>query len=135
MSDHMTQSLGELEKAIIDDGVVDAEEVKQLHERLYDDGTIDRDEADMLFNINDAVSGKANDASWQALFVQAISDHVLLDDDSPGEIDEDESNWLVKRIEGDGKLDDCEKALLANLKQKAKSLASGLSKLIDSAGI
>ncbi len=135
MSNHMNQTLADLEKAIIADGVVDSEEVGQLRDRLYDDGIIDREEADMLFNINDAVSGHANDPAWQELFVQAISDHLLQDDVSPGEIDEDELKWLIERIEGDGKLDDCEKALLANLKRRATSLSSEMIAMLDQAGI
>jgi uncharacterized tellurite resistance protein B-like protein len=110
----------ELKTSILADGVIDESEVKQLREVLYADGKIDREEAELLFELNDAVSGKANDDSWEALFVEAITSHLLEDETSPGEIDEDEAKWLLAKIQGDGQLDKTERALLLNLKDKAK---------------
>ena len=98
MADHMTQPLSELCKAIVADGIVDAEEVKKMRERLYADGVIDQEEANFLFDINDAVSGNANDASWQEVFVNAICDYLLKDDKSPGAVDDAEATWLVERM-------------------------------------
>ena len=130
MKDHMTAPLSELKTQILEDGIVDAEEVAQMKERLYADGVIDREEADFLFAINDAVSGKANDASWQTLFVEAITAHVLEDEASPGEIDEDEAAWLVKNIQADGQVDAIEKALVENILAKAKSVPDSVRNLI-----
>ncbi len=115
MSDHMTKPLGELAQDIIADGVVDADEVAKMQERLYADGVIDREEADFLFAVNDGVSGKANDPGWQALFVKALTDHVLADEISPGAVDDDETDYLISKIEADGQVDDVEMALMANI--------------------
>lgn len=117
-------TLTALKTAILEDGVVDEAEVTQLRTTVFGTGGgngtgVDRREADTVFAINDAVSGKANHASWQPFFVEAISKHVLEDDKSPGEIDNDEAAWLKKNIHGDGKVDDAEKALLANLRSSA----------------
>lgn len=120
-------NLQELKKSILADGVIDAQEVKQLKEALYADGQIDKEEAEVLFELNDAVSGKANDVSWKAFFVEAISDYLLNDESSPGEIDEEEAKWLLSHIQGDGQMDEIEKALLENLKAKAKSFPSILN--------
>ena len=76
MTDHMTQPLDELCKSVVKDGIVDRNEVRKLRERIYADRVVDRAEAKLLFDINDAVSGNANDASWQQLFVDAICDTV-----------------------------------------------------------
>lgn len=130
MSDYMTKPLTELAKDIIADGIVDADEVAKIRERLYADGIIDRDEAEFLFTINDAVSGKINDAGWKKLFVEALTSHVLEDEESPGEIDEDEANWLIQKIQSDGQIDDCEKALLLSIKQKAKSIHNNLNSIM-----
>jgi len=115
MSDHMTKPLSELVEDIVADGIVDADEVSKMRERLYADGVIDREESDFIFAVNDAVSGNANDPGWQALFVQALTDHVLADDISPGAVDDDETEYLIAKIEGDGKVDDVEMALMANI--------------------
>ena len=115
MSEHMEQELADFATAILDDGIIDAAEVSKIRERVYADGIVDREEADFLFELNDATSGADNDASWQALFVEALSDHVLKDEISPGVIDEDEAAYLVSKIEADGVVDGNELALLVNI--------------------
>jgi tellurite resistance protein len=129
----MTQSLTKLREAIVADGVVDADEVRKLRERIYADGRIDRDEAELLFDINDAVSGKANDAGWQGLFVDAICDYLLKDEKSPGAVDDQEATWLLERIQRDEKLDDTERALLQAIENRATSIDDKLKKFIASA--
>jgi uncharacterized membrane protein YebE (DUF533 family) len=110
--------LEELKKAILADGVIDKDEVAQLKTALYADGKIDKEEADFLFELNDAVSGKANDTSWTTLFVDAITDYLLED----GQLDEDEKKWLAEKVQGDGQVDKVEQALIDNLKSKGFSI-------------
>jgi hypothetical protein len=119
--------LEDLKKSILQDGVIDADEVKTLKDVLYADGVIDKDEAEFLFELNDAVSGKENDPGWEEFFVNAISDFLLEDESSPGEIDEEEAKWLLAKIQGDGQLDRTEKALLENLKKKSKNFPAILN--------
>lgn len=123
-------NLQEFKAELLADGVIDAEEVAKLEEVLYADGVIDKEEADFLFELNDAVTGKANDASWDAFFVQAIADFLLKDEVSPGEIDKDEAAWLVEKIGADGQVDGTEKTLLEKLKAEAKSFPANLAAMI-----
>ena len=123
-------NLQEFKTQLLADGVIDAAEVAKLKEVLYADGTIDKEEAEFLFDLNDAVTGKANDAAWEAFFVQAISDYLLKDEVSPGEIDANEAAWIVEKIGTDGQVDATEKALLENLKQNAKSFPASLAALL-----
>lgn len=125
-------SLEELKKDLLADGKIDAEEVNKLREVLYVDGKIDQVEADFLFELNDAVSGKPNDSSWNQFFVEAISDYLLNDEKSPGVIDNEESKWLVEKIGADGQVDGVEKELIVNLKKRAKSMPSSVLSLIAS---
>ncbi len=113
----------ELKKAILADGVIDEKEVKQLRDILYADGIIDKEEAEFLFELNDAVSGKANHSSWTTLFVEAITSFLLEDEKSPGVVDDDEAKWLLDKIQGDGKIDEVEAALIKNLKAKARKMS------------
>lgn len=122
----MTSNYNELKKSLLADGVLDANEVKDLRVRLYQDGVIDLEEAELLFELNDATSGARNDPSWRTLFVDAITSYLLDDKHSPNEIDDTEASWLIGRIEKDGELDDNEKALLANIKAKAKKISAKL---------
>ncbi len=123
-------NLQELKSELLADGIIDAEEVAKLKEILYADGIIDKEEAEFLFEINDAVTGKENDPAWASFFIQAISDFLLKDEVSPGEIDSDEAAWLVEKIGADGQVDGTEKALLENLKKEAKSFPASLAALL-----
>lgn len=123
-------TLQELKVDLLADGIIDAEEVAKLKGILYADGIIDKDEAEFLFEINDAVTGKENDPLWEAFFIQAISDFLLKDEVSPGEIDSDEAAWLIEKIGADGQVDGTEKALLENLKKEAKSFPESLAALL-----
>ena len=123
-------NLKELKRLILADGVIDEHDVKQLRKVLYADGVIDKEEAGFLFELNDAVSGKNNHPGWETLFVDAITSFLLDDEISPGEVDDDEANWLLDKILGDGKLDDIEIALINNLKVKSKSLPQILTNLL-----
>ena len=124
------KTLEELKKDLLADGVIDAAEVKELEAVLYEDGVIDKEEADFLFELNNAVSGKAHAHEWKDFFVKAISSFVLEDETSPGEIDEDEAKYLYDQIKGDGQIDDIEKALLENIKAKSKNFPSLLAELL-----
>lgn len=124
------KSLETLKREILEDGVIDAAEVKEIEEVIYADGIIDKEEADFLFELNDAVSGEKNDSSWKDLFVKAITSFVLDDEDSNGEIDADEAKYLVEQIQGDGVLDEVEKALLINLKSKLGKLPDSLNVIL-----
>lgn len=119
-------TLQEMKANLLADGIIDAEEVVKLKEVLYADGMIDKEEADFLFELNDAVSGKKNDESWNAFFIQAIADYLLKDETSPGEIDADEAEWLLNKIGADGKIDSVEKALLEKLEKESKTFPDSL---------
>ena len=124
------KTLEELKTDLLADGIIDAGEVKELEEVLYADGVIDKDEADFLFELNNAVSGKENAPEWKDFFIRAITSFVLDDDQSNGEVDEDEAKYLYKQIKGDGQIDDIEKALLENIKAKSKNFPSLLAELL-----
>lgn len=123
-------NLQELKADLLADGIIDAAEVEKLKEILYADGVIDKEEADFLFELNDAVTGKDNDPSWESFFIQAIADFLLKDEVSPGEIDADEAAWLEEKIGADGQVDGTEKALLEKLKVEAKSFPANLAALL-----
>lgn len=124
------KTLSELKKEILADGIIDANEVKELESVLFTNGIIDADEAKLLFELNDAVSEKDNDSSWSDLFVKAISSYVLEDENSKGNIDEQEAKWLYDNIKGDGQIDEIERKLLNNLKSKSSNFPEILKELL-----
>jgi len=120
-------NLQDLKTAILADSVVDAAEVEKLRAHVLADGVVDRAEANMLFEINNHVTGKANAPEWSDFFVSAISDHVLKDETTPGVIDEAEADYLISMVVGDGKVDDVERRLLAYVKANATSVHEKLT--------
>ena len=125
------KSLEQLKTELLADGVIDAAEVKELETVLFADGKIDTEEAEFLFELNNAVSGKSNHASWETLFIKAISSYLLEDEGSAGEIDAQEAEWLYNKIKGDGQIDSVEKNLLLNLKSKSKNFPANLASLLN----
>lgn len=119
--------LGELRDQILEDGKIDAEEVAVIKATIYEDGVIDAEEVSFLFELNDGVSGEVNDPGWKELFVEAIAANILED----GVIDEEETSLLVDKIQGDGTVDDVERALLEYLKSNAKVFPEELAKLLE----
>jgi hypothetical protein len=117
----MSEKLNELKLSILADGVIDAEEVITIKQTVYEDGKIDKEEADFMFELNDAVSGKENHYTWKDLFVKVITDYLLKDDTSYGSVDDDEADYITSKIQGDGKIDETEKALLLKIIEKATS--------------
>ena len=124
------KTLQEMKAELLADGIIDANEVKELEVVLYADGKIDEEEANFLFELNDAVSGKDNDPAWNTLFVKAISSYLLDDENSPGEIDDAEAEWLYAKVNGDGQIDGLEKELLLNLKSQANCFPAKLEELL-----
>jgi len=113
--------LNELKSSIISDGHVDDTEVEKLRATLLADGTIDRDEADLLFDINDAVSGADNAPSWPVFFSEALTAHVLDDATSPGVVSQGEAVYLKERIHRDGTVDAAERLFLETLRTRAQT--------------
>ena len=124
------KTLEELKKDLLADGIIDAEEVKTLESVIFDDGVVDKEEADFIFELNNAVSGKANAPEWKDFFVKVITSFVLDDDKSNGEVDDDEAKYLYDQIKGDGQIDDVEKALLENIKAKSNNFPAILEELL-----
>ena len=122
----MSQNLEQLKADILADGVIDADEVKKIKEFLYEDGIIDREEAEFLFELNDAVTGKKNHPSWKTFMVEAITKFLLEDETSPGVVDDDEADWLISKIMKDNTMDEVERAILENVKAKAKKISPKL---------
>ena len=124
------KNLEQLKKQLLADGVIDAAEVKELETALFADGKIDVNEAEFLFDLNNAVSGKANHTSWERLFIKAISSYLLADEKSAGEIDAHEAEWLYNKIKGDGQIDSTENNLLLALKKQSKNFPANLESLL-----
>ena len=113
------KNLKEIRKAIFADGQISKEEVKMLREIIFDEEGLNKAKADFLFEIKDTVDKKKQPAEMVVLFVEAITSFLLYDEESPGEIDENEAKWLRAKIQCKGYIDNIDKKLMNNLRKKS----------------
>lgn len=111
-------TLNELNSKIATGDKITDSDVFKIHEYLFEGG-MTRDKGNFLFDLkNHAAKGKLP-ASFKSLFVDAICNLLLEDENSPGEMDSDEAKWLRAKIQYNGRIDDFDKALLNAIKQKS----------------
>ncbi|MDR0725178.1 MAG: YqhA family protein [Prevotellaceae bacterium] len=112
-------NLNELKESVLANSIIDEQTVRQLRAVIFANGGMDKEKANILFELKDTFLGKNNHSSWEIFFIDSITSFLLDDEDSPGEIDDSEAQWLRAKIQYDGKLGKIDKALLTNLKRKS----------------
>lgn len=75
--------------------VLTDEDVTRLRRRVLRFGFVTRAEAEALFEIDAAPSQKCE--SWTALFVEAITDHIVWQTRPTGVVTPDQAEWLLER--------------------------------------
>ena len=99
---------------------------------LQADWQVGLEEAQLLFQINDALhQSEENAESWAEFFVDAISQFIVFDMNSPGEIDEEEASWLVDQLVQHPILDQNEEALLKSIKKQATRIDDKLIEFLE----
>ncbi len=110
------------------DGRISAEEALDVRRAIFPDCAVSRQEAEALFLLNERVGG--DDPAWNACFVEAICDHLLLADAPQGHITDEGAAWLESRVRRDAVLEGpTEVELLLTLLEKAESAPARLSEL------
>lgn len=115
----MEATINEIRRQIFTDGKIDHQDIVLLKKAMTEEGKVTLKMANLLFDIKDNVAQSKLPAGFKEFFVKAITSHLLDDEETPGEIDEEEAKWLRGKIQKNGKLDDFDKALLANLKENS----------------
>ena len=85
------------------DGRISDDEVLSVRRAVFPDGSVSRGEAEALFALNERVGG--DDPAWNACFVEAICDHLLMAEEPRGHVTEEGAAWLENRIDRDGVLE------------------------------
>jgi hypothetical protein len=107
------------------DGVITAEEILALRQAGWSDGRIRPDEAEALFAINDAVSDVS--CEWSDFFVEALGEFIVNTLEPKGYVTDEQGEWLVARIDHDGKVDSLvELELLVRVFERATSVPQRL---------
>lgn len=110
------------------DGRISADEALSVRRAVFPDGAVSRQEAEALFLLNERVGG--DDPAWNACFVEAIADHLLLADEPKGHVTDEGAAWLESRIGRDSVVERAtELELLLKLLETAESCPARLSEL------
>ena len=107
---------------------IDPHDVLAARAVLFTDMHISADEAEALFLINDGA--RSTCPEWRMLFIEAITDFVVRQQQPSGYVDEAKANWLAARIASDGRVDtETELELLLHVLDHAEEAPATLSKL------
>lgn len=116
----MSMHFRDLAGQVAADGAISPEEILILRRASWSDGRIDADEAEAIFTVNDRIA--EHDASWADFFVEALVEFVVNGAEPLGYVDEAKADWLMARIDRDGRLESmAELELLAKLFERATS--------------
>lgn len=114
----MTINFPELARQAAADGAITAEEVLALRRAAWPDGRIDQTEAEAILAINDVVAEKS--AAWTDFLVEAVGEFVLNGAEPKGYVADETADWLIARLDQDGRLDSvAELELLVRVLEKA----------------
>lgn len=112
------QTITELIKELKKDGKLNHDDIVRLHSKIDEIG-VSYEVANILFDLKNSINEEKVTNDFEELFVAVISKLLLDDENSPGEIDEDEAKWLRGKIQMNGYLDHYDLALLERLKDRS----------------
>lgn len=114
----MTINFPELARQAAADGAITPEEVLTLRRSAWPDGRIDQTEAEAILAINEVVSVKSPE--WIDFLVEAVGEYVLNGTEPRGYVADATADWLIARLDQDGRLDSAaELELLVRVLEKA----------------
>lgn len=124
MPNYEKLNAGEILATVLADGVVDAEEVQALQRKLDQDWVVDRTEIELLFRVNQSLGTRDERCyEWTLFFAENVSRLLIMDMDTPGEIDQDEGDWLANLFDQYGVGNATELSLLTSLKKEAAQIS------------
>lgn len=121
----MTVQFADIARQAAADGVVSADEILALRRASWEDGSIGPDEADAIFALNDALTDRSR--QWTDFFVEAIGEFVVNGTEPKGYVSQENADWLIARIDRDGRLDGLtELELLVRVLERALNAPASL---------
>lgn len=85
------------------DGTISDEAILALRRRIWPDGLVDAAEVEEILAINEDV--RRPSAAWIAFFVEAATEFLHATSHPRGTLSEAQADWLILRMDRDGRLD------------------------------
>lgn len=116
----------ELGDDIIARGEVTSADILALRQTIFSDVTVTREEAETLFRIDEGTERRV--AEWRVLFLEALTDWLIRQQEPRGYVTDAQADWLIARIEADKRArDGTEIELVVRVLEQADSAPASLS--------
>lgn len=129
----------EVLKNIVASSTINAEQVRELESFVRQDWVIDETEGKFLFRLNHALGEDFEGCpEWTHFFVTSITRMVVLDMNTPGQIDEAEGDWLGEMLDEFSVANESEQKLLAEIQKTTTAIVGKIGQRIqpvDTTGI
>ncbi|MEZ5734495.1 MAG: hypothetical protein R3E09_01615 [Novosphingobium sp.] len=121
----MTMHFREIAEQAAADGAITPVEILALRREGWTSGRIEPSEAEALFVVNDKLDRHSRE--WSDFFVEALGEFIINGVEPTGYVDESQAEWLIGKIDHDGKLNSMtELELLIRLFERAQSVPDRL---------
>jgi hypothetical protein len=121
----MTISFSGLAAELTAKAAIGADDTLALRRVAWPDGKIDPAEADAIFDLNTLC--KETSPEWVDFFVEAITEYVVHQQQPVGYVDDAQANWLMAKIDSDGRVDSLgELTLLVKILEAATNVPDAL---------
>ena len=136
MSKYTDKTHAEVLAQVVANGVVDDDKVSELSDYIYADDHVDRGEFNLVVAIDNATQMNTGHSEfWPELYADVVADYVLCDDDTPGEISENEAAELIAAWDGDGVFSVCERAAAEVIRELATGMPDSLEAFLTAKGV
>jgi hypothetical protein len=116
-------------------GKVETDAVEALEKLLNHDWVVSAKEAELLFKINRQIGGHdENCPTWGHLYTEAITRFLVFDLNTPGEISEEEAEWLRNHLSPENELTPNDILLLKNIHKHSQKSCASIEPLFAKAG-
>ena len=117
---------------IVEKRSIDADQVRQLENFVAEDWVIDETEIRLLFQVNQALGQRDSECpEWPRFFIRSVNRLVVMDMNTPGQIDEPEGDLLFDLLEQFAAGNDSEDQLLRDLSETTRTIAGRLATRIQ----
>lgn len=99
----MTMQFRHLPDNALVEGTISDEAIVALRRQIWPDGVVDIDEVEEILALNEEVRRPSK--AWIGFFVEAVTEFLLNTSEPRGYLSEAQADWLIVRMDRDGRLD------------------------------
>lgn len=116
----------DLSNDIIARGEVTSADILALRQSIFGDAVVTPDEAESLFRIDEGTDRRV--AEWRVLFLEALTDWLIRQQEPRGYVTDAQADWLIARIEADKRArDGTEIELVVRVLEQADAAPAALA--------